>query len=842
MSTSSERPESPSATEGLDLRYFEDVLPVEFDAIKARRSAINKRGDGNERKVEIAPLGPVDRPASSVKTESRAVPPRLRPDRLLSPDPGRLFGRGTRLDLAPDIDVDRPDRYKTRPRPVPCTVNGLAFSGGGIRSAAVALGGLQAFHAHEALLSVDYLSTVSGGGYIGASLSAGMSRQGGGIFPFGEDVADNWAVAHLRNYSNYLLPRGRGTVRNMAEFAAVALRGLLANVVVVFAAISGAALLTKLVFPDAKSLDEGSFLENMHLVFWLAVALGLVLAAWAMLRSLSRLDGLTGDTQSPFLTIARNGLVATAIVLLIELQPVVIRALPHAMNFFMAWWHFLAPVVAALPPITSFFSATLGRFLKATQRTSNWGAIVLRGLAMLLVVTSSLVVPAGVWVCYLLLARFLITGPDTLSIGPVAGLSFINACIVAFCATALMSALVKPNGYSLHRFYRDRLSKAFIFADPRARSTATIAGSNPADPPWLDKLKLSQLRGGEGPYHIINAALNVQGSEEANRRGRGADFFMFTQDFIGSDLTHYALTSQLNSSSSPGLAATSMMERKDPRLDVATAMAVSGAAISANMGGNTIRLMSPTLALLNVRLGYWLRNPRDLARKARPQSFRAMLARRYRQLKSSLYLLSEMLNLLDENLPYVYLTDGGHIENLGAYELLKRGCQLIFVIDAESDPTMSFGSLMTLERYARIDLGIRIALPWQTIATTTLRVKQGRWSLPGGFNGPHCAVGKIFYENGAEGTIVYFKSSITGDEKDYVLDYMKRYPAFPHETTGDQFFTEEQFEAYRALGFHMVDRFFNDSDDAAFLPLAEGGFADRNAALQAVLSRMETVR
>lgn len=52
-----------------------------------------------------------------------------------------------------------------------------------------------------------------------------MSPQGGGMFPFGDDVADNCAIAHLRNFSNYLLPRGRGTVRDMAEFAAVALRG-----------------------------------------------------------------------------------------------------------------------------------------------------------------------------------------------------------------------------------------------------------------------------------------------------------------------------------------------------------------------------------------------------------------------------------------------------------------------------------------------------------------------------------------------------------------------------------------------------------------------------------------
>ena len=81
--------------------------------------------------------------------------------------------------------------------------------------------------------------------------------------------------------------------------------------------------------------------------------------------------------------------------------------------------------------------------------------------------------------------------------------------------------------------------------------------------------------------------------------------------------------------------------------------------------------------------------------------------------------------------------------------------------------------------------------------------------------GPHCAVGRIVYPDGARGVLVYFKSSVTGDEKDYILDYKRCNPSFPHETTTDQFFTEEQFEAYRALGFHIVDHFFGEADDFA---------------------------
>jgi hypothetical protein len=80
--------------------------------------------------------------------------------------------------------------------------------------------------------------------------------------------------------------------------------------------------------------------------------------------------------------------------------------------------------------------------------------------------------------------------------------------------------------------------------------------------------------------------------------------------------------------------------------------------------------------------------------------------------------------------------------------------------------------------------------------------------------GPHCAVGKIYYPEG-EGRILYVKSSVSGDENDYVMDYKRRRASFPHETTGDQFFTEEQFEAYRALGFHALQGFFSGRDHVA---------------------------
>lgn len=177
--------------------------------------------------------------------------------------------------------------------------------------------------------------------------------------------------------------------------------------------------------------------------------------------------------------------------------------------------------------------------------------------------------------------------------------------------------------------------------------------------------------------------------------------------------------------------------------------------------------------------------------------------------------------MLDEERAFVYLSDGGHIENLGIYQLLKRGCRLIIAIDAEADPNIACASLLKLERYARIDLGVRIILPWEEIRDcyreTSEAIDPRTPEEARRRHGPHSAIGRILYEDSSYGILLYLKSSLSGDEKDYVLDYKKRNSDFPHENTSDQFFTEEQFEVYRALGYHVVEGYFSGSDQVSFL-------------------------
>jgi hypothetical protein len=130
---------------------------------------------------------------------------------------------------------------------------------------------------------------------------------------------------------------------------------------------------------------------------------------------------------------------------------------------------------------------------------------------------------------------------------------------------------------------------------------------------------------------------------------------------------------------------------------------------------------------------------------------------------------------------------------------------------------------MTLQRYARIDLGVRIDLPWMPIRERTRAVMACN-ADPATSRGQHddepidhvhVAIGTIDYGGGDTGYLVYLKSSLTGDENDYIRDYARRHATFPHETTGDQFFSEEQFEVYRALGFHMAHGFLSGDNPVA---------------------------
>jgi hypothetical protein len=761
----------------MGIRKFYDVFQQEVAAINKRREVISKRGKGFER------------------------------------PPIRLEEEAQERDGTPIL------------RPTAASkVVGLALSGGGIRSAAFCLGAMQALNERHLIEKIDYLSTVSGGGYTGTSMTAAMSTGCAGTFPFASELKEGEvaAVQHIRDHSNYLFPQG---LLNLFGNIVVYLRGLMANVVIILPWLLLAAALTVWLNPDVKSLTTNVAgdlvplpISVPHFGLTLNALLGFVglLAVWALWRSTS-----IGRNHSDVGTGARGfGMLVTLILVVAfcELQPLLLNGMFKIAQvgtdeFFaniskaLTW---AAGVLASIGTIVGFLGRFLADSLKRNSEKPGFTAFAARIAIKLAMYLAGAAVPVALWVAYLYLAFWGLQDPDNApqwlkavaAAAPLAGGSIFWLYVVVGLALMVLSWIFSPNANSLHRLYRDRLGKAFLF-DPTQR----VAGS---DLKSEENLKLSKLRTDLAPYHLINAALNIAASKYANRRGRNADFYFFSPLFTGSKATGYVETIE--------------MEKYDAGLSAGSAMAVSGAAASANMGSATIKPLVPTLAILNVRLGYWLPNPKAVARVLKMRPF---LARMFDQA----YFVQEILGLLREDKALIYLTDGGHVENLGIYELLRRRCKLIIAIDGEADPEMGFGSLVTLERYARIDFSLRIDLPWAALRNVTRDaskeiLKSG--GLPPGEapHGPHCALGTIYYprktpnesESDSTGLLLYIKSSFTGDENDYVVDYKRRNSAFPHETTADQLFSEEQFEAYRALGFHAVNSAFKGADEVSMNP------------------------
>ena len=167
-------------------------------------------------------------------------------------------------------------------------------------------------------------------------------------------------------------------------------------------------------------------------------------------------------------------------------------------------------------------------------------------------------------------------------------------------------------------------------------------------------------------------------------------------------------------------------------------------------------------------------------------------------------IIDEALGLTNDTSPYVYLSDGGHFENLGLYEMVLRRCHYIVVSDAGEDPACSFADLGEAVRKIRIDFGIPIDFGPMSIyprsAIDTLKTP-----------GHNCAIGRIRYSmvDGSaapDGIIVYIKPTCYGDEPRDIYEYFKRSETFPHESTSDQFFSESQFESYRMLGAYTMEK------------------------------------
>jgi hypothetical protein len=370
-------------------------------------------------------------------------------------------------------------------------------------------------------------------------------------------------------------------------------------------------------------------------------------------------------------------------------------------------------------------------------------------------------------------------------------LDVIFVAIALFGLGLLMARLIDTNKFSLHAMYRARLMRTFLGASRRGgeRRPDPFTGFDEQDD--LPMSALATATPVQRPMHVVNMALNlVSGSNLAwqNRKARS---------FTASPL-HAGCVGLGYRRVKPPLGSVQRVYGGEPRgITLGTAMTISGAAASPNMGYHSSPLITFLMTMFNLRLGWWLGNPGPAGNDSFCRSQPVLAVRP---------IVDELFGRTNDRNKYVYLSDGGHFENLGVYEMVLRRCSRIVVVDASCDADATFGDLANAMRLISIDLGVPI-----TFADDFSIYARGNTSTP-----PlaYWAEGIIEYSavdlGAPDGKIYYLKPTLYGREPRDVFSYAQSSEDFPHESTADQFFSESQLESYRALGRYIGAAFISE--------------------------------
>ena len=383
----------------------------------------------------------------------------------------------------------------------------------------------------------------------------------------------------------------------------------------------------------------------------------------------------------------------------------------------------------------------------------------------------------------------------------------------AVLATALVALValfggINVNRFSLHAFYRNRLTRAFLGSARGRRDPDPFTGFDPADNPPLKLLRAAA--GGQRLFPVINMTLNVTSTSNTAWSERKAESFTATplrcgaaslrkpgagmQDAAG------PLGAFVSTEGYAGMENSFDIGRSREGVHLGNMLTVSGAAASPNWGYHSSRLTAFVMTLFNVRLGVWLPNPATATagqiRLAKPDN-------------SILAILNELVGTSSDARQAVYLSDGGHFENLGLYEMLRRRCRQIVLVDAGEDGDCAFFDLGNAIRKARIDLGADVAMrPMRIFSRAALAQDPAQAAGALGF-----AMGDITYPAArggtgepARGVLIYLKPSFLPGIPADVRAYGLSDAGFPHNSTLEQWFTESRFESYRKLGRWQMDQ------------------------------------
>ena len=786
---------------------------------------------------------------------------------------------------------------------------GLALSGGGIRSATFNLGILQTIARLKLLRRLDYLSTVSGGGYIGGWLHAWVKREDGDIRKVenkldpqpGATVHEPKQVSWLRQYSNYLTPRIgllsadtmagvatwlRNVLLNQAILVTLGLAALClpwvllmcmpwlrTGIVSSFIGFVGSALLlgaivlgvleTKAIQSDTATVrtspppskpsskrgkailmiacaasgavllglvlplaltDLGMHPERADQRMWLVV-LGPPAVLAVLLLCLVLGIGLSGRKlrEAPREWWSRTGGILVTMLLGWMVLTGLALLSSYAFMYAMAWvkamggiiW--LATTVAGV--ILGYSPATgkeQGGWKNQIATIAPWvsaaGMLILLSLALHTAVIKSggsgsirvcnptpNISDPGLRPAY----RFNLESGEVSQVKPNPGCSLVSYALQAEQAVSkapffllwpiglwllafLLGWRVDINVFALHMFYRNRLERCYLGASNPKRHGHPFTDLDMSDSPRLDELTHNGHV--QRPYPLINTTLNITRAKKLAWQERKAASFLFTPEFCGyqlpgfgnADVSAYQKTKEY-------LAPQQQTRTRSGWLALGTPITISGAAASPNAGYHTNPATAFLMTVFNVRLGWWIQNTCKLSQWINPGPRQSIK-----------YLLKELLANTNDADEFVYVSDGGHFENLGIYELVRRRCRYIIACDAGCDPHYVFEDLGNVIRKCQIDLGIEISVDPASIVPDP---ETGNSLF-------HCVVGRIHYERhdpvATPGFLLYIKASLSGNEPTDIKQYKAQNHAFPHESTGDQWYSESQFESYRKLGQHVA--------------------------------------
>ena len=699
-------------------------------------------------------------------------------------------------------------------------VVGLALSGGGIRSATVCLGVVTEFRRLGVFKYFDYLSTVSGGGWAGSAITAMYAAAKTSAKNVGPESWQSFYET-FRARRNYL--SAANLIRGVTVMVLGALSSFMALVFLMHALtvtafwFSTFSMINWLSFnnwaldadeyirnrigptwlynaPRAQSLFELAWPVRLLPAFLLFAVAGLVVAVLLkLLAKVSRSHSLNRFAEQSLIITGRlvvflaviigafqgRTLVTTAAFGFITLMILnVFGQLNRKARWLLAFaaaafaWSidFIAPGWQMVERLTSYWYYTLLQLMLLSDNALQF-----------------LTTQAYIQGIYNGVAAPELNVADVTADSGITGLFvLLGSGLAAWLAFFLSGYLFQRNRTGLHSFWRNQIDKAFLSPFGNGVENAPLSQLQRADDSSVFD-ESDQNSSNSAPLHIVNASVNLPGSAENEWRHDGVARFEMSPYFTGGPATGWVETAAYGH-----------------RITLASAAAISAAAVNTQAGQKIPRTFSWLLLLANVSLGVWLANPRlggDPRRFNRRLSF------------APLDVLKELLGINSEEDSFVFVSDGGHGDNLGLVSLVERGCRLIVCVDAAADAGWQFSDLKyALSRLREggwtIEIDDTAFLQPQVLEATTNLLVTDKPSRLFRLKNPSM--------NEAQ-TVVLLKSSMTEETvkafSAQSLQYAEGHRKFPQESTADQWLSEAQFDGYYTVGVTLAQHFYSRYKD-----------------------------